>query len=169
MAGQVQVGDDVLAADINQLLGKPRVRLVQAVVQTGIASNTVTPATFTTEVMDTHNFHDPVTNNSRITPTIPGTYRFDGGVAFGGQADYTALEAFIAVNGTGLPPAGRIQPSATSTTLVVVTGSVIVDMNGTTDYAELRFRHVRSGAGTAATVISSQFATVFQCELVAPA
>lgn len=151
--------------------GRPICRLVQLVTQVGIANNTITAITFTSEDVDTHGFHDNAVNTSRITPTVAGWYRFNGAVAWAGQTDYTGVEAYIRPNaGSGLAPAGKYGGSgAVATTLVAPTGDVWYLMNGTTDYMELMGRHIRAGAGTSSTVISSQFTSVFQCEFMRPA
>ena len=160
-AGQILLDTD-LAAIKAASTSKPAGRMVQTVAQTGIANNTITAMSFTTEDLDTDNAHNTVTNNTRVTPTRAGWYRVHGSVAFTGQTDYTALEALIRTGGSlSLPPAGRMQPSATSTTLLVPC-TALVFCNGSSDYFELCYRAVRSGAGTSSTVVSVQFATVLE-------
>src|SRR3954467_11462650 len=98
-------GDPVAATDITTLQSyttlRPIVRMVQSVAQTAIASGTITACTFTTEDVDSNGFHDNVTNNSRITPNVAGWYRFHGAVSFTGQTDYTVVQAYLRINGSG--------------------------------------------------------------------
>ena len=162
-------GDIIYAADINAIfnatLDKPIGRLTQAVQQTGIVNNTMTAATFTTEVFDTHDFHSTSVNTSRVTPTTEGTYLVRGSVAIQGQTDYTTVEVVILKNGTAQPPATRLPPTTASQT-TMLPASCYVDCNGSTDYFEIGFRLNRSGAGTSGTAgISSQFATTLEWEL----
>lgn len=169
----VFAGDIINAVDINDIfdvtVDKPIGRIRQGTAQTGITNSTNTMVTFTaTDEIDTHAFHNPASNSSRVTPTVAGTYRVTGGVALGGNTDYTQVQAFLAKNGTALAPAHRITPSATSNTLVLPV-SALIECNGSTDYFEIGFNASRSGAGTSATVVSVQFACVLEWELTRPA
>jgi hypothetical protein len=160
-AGQILLDTDLAVVKAGSS-SKPAGRMVQTVTQTGLANNTIVAMSFTTEELDTDNYHNNVTNNTRVTPSKAGWYRVHGSVAFSGQTDYTAVEAFIRFNGaSGLPPAFRITPGVTSTT-VVGGCTALVLCNGTTDYFELCYRATRSGAGTSGTTISVQFATVLE-------
>ena len=163
-------GDRIYAADVDDLedqtTGAPIGRLVQTVAQTGIASNTATAITFTTEDVDSHGYHDNATNNSRVTPTLAGWYRVSGAVCIAGATDYTVFEAVIGKNGTAIAPATRTAPNATSNTLLNP-ASALVECNGSSDYFELRFRATK-GAGTISTAVSSQFASVLEWEFVRP-
>lgn len=136
-------GETVFATDVQSLAdattGRPLVRLVQAVAQTGLAHGSPAAITFTTEDFDTHGYHDPAVNNTRITPTKPGYYRFHGVVFFGVRTDYTLALSYIRKNGaTNLPPGGRLNMTGiTGSFTFGVIADVIIDMNGTTDYVEL--------------------------------
>lgn len=161
-------GDKAFWSDVDEAIARPSGRLVQTVAQTGIASATVTPLTFTTEDLDSHNFHSTSVNTSRVTPTTPGWYNVKGSVAFVGATDYTVNEAFIRQNGSvGVPPAGRFTPSASAQTLVLgCTAKVFC--NGSTDYFEVCLRATKA-AGTIGTVISAQFTSVLEWEFDRPA
>lgn len=169
----VAAGDEITASDITSLedltINGPIGRLIQTVAQTGIASNTATAATFTTEDIDSHNFHDTGSNTSRVTPTIAGVYRVNGSISLAGATDYTILQALIRKNGsTSLPPAYRSTGVSTSAQSLVFGTTALVDCNGSTDYFEVVLI-VSKTAGTISTVISSQFACVLEWTLAKPA
>lgn len=160
-AGQILLDTDLDSISAGSNL-KPAGRMVQTVAQTGVANNTIVAASFTTEELDTDNFHNTVTNNTRVTPNKAGWYRFSGAISFAGQTDYTAVESLLRFNGSsGLPPASRITPNATATTIVLPVSALVL-FNGSTDYIEICFRCSRSGAGTSGTTISVQFATTLE-------
>lgn len=160
-AGQLLLDTDLAGIKAGSNL-KPAGRMVQTVAQTGIANNTIVAATFTTEELDTDNYHNNVTNTSRVTPGKAGWFRFSGAICFTGQTDYTAIESLLRFNGSaGLPPATRVTPNATATTMVLPVSALVL-FNGSTDYVELCLRFSRSGAGTSSTTISVQFATTLE-------
>lgn len=167
----VAAGDEITAADLTALedltINGPIGRLIQTVAQTGIASNTATAITFTTEDIDSHGFHDTGSNTSRVTPTIAGYYRVHGSVSLAGATDHTIVEAFIRKNGaTGMPPAFRLATTFGNQTLVFG-ATALVEVNGSTDYFEICLRATKT-AGTIATVISSQFASALEWTLAQP-
>lgn len=168
-----EVGDPVTADALNEQFDPPTGRLVQTVAQTGIADNTTTAVTFTTEDLDTEGFHSTSSNTSRVTPTVAGWYRVYGSVAFGGQDDWQFLEVFLRKNGsTGIPPAFRITPYSGANplnTTQVVGCTALIECNGSTDYFEVCFRGQDVGAGSnIGTVVSAQFASVLEWEFVRP-
>lgn len=165
-------GDEITWADIDEIqdqtIRAPIGRLVQTVAQTGIASNTTTAVTFTTEDIDSHNYHDTGSNTARVTPLMAGTYAVNGSVSLAGAADHTIVEAFIRKNGaTGVAPSFRLAATFGNQTLVYGTRA-LVECNGSSDYFEVCLR-VTKTAGTVATVISSQFASVLEWSLERPA
>jgi hypothetical protein len=138
------------------------------VAQTGIATNTTTAVTFTTEDLDSEGYHDTGALTSRVTPLVAGYYDVRGSVSIAGAADHTILEAVIRRSGsTSLAPAFRLAATFGNQTLVFGT-QAFVECNGTTDYFEVCLR-VSKTAGTVATVISSQFASVLEWKLTRPA
>lgn len=171
----VNVGDDVLAAQINQLLLKPLVRLVATSTQS-IAHNTAVAIQFGTssEEIDTHNWHDVSTNNTRIIPNIPGYYRARGAVAFGSRNDYTHVNCWIRKGGaTNMAAAWRSGYSTSSGTLVaaiwIVTTEVIVSCDGTSaDYIELVAQHQNGASAAQITNQSGQFSSVLEMEFLRP-
>ena len=153
-------GDIIYASDF----AKPIGRIRQVTAQSGIVNGTATAVTFAAaDEIDTDNFHDPATNNTRVTPTVAGYYNVRGGVALAGQTDYTVVQAYLAKNGSALAPAHRITPSTASQTIVLPLAATI-ECNGSTDYFEIYFICTRSGAGTSCTVVSAQFACVLEWE-----
>src|SRR3982750_3036163 len=98
----VAAGDIVYASDVQTVkdytTGRPLVRLIQQVAQS--VTSQVTPATAVTfgassESIDTHGFHDTVTNNTRITPNIAGYYRATGIVWLAGATTTQVMYAAI--------------------------------------------------------------------------
>lgn len=168
---EVAAGAPIAASTINDLIrygpNKPAGRIRQGTAQTGIASGANTAVTFAAaDEIDTHSFHDTVTNNTRVTPTVAGLYRVHGGVSISGQTDYTQVQGMIGKNGAGFfAPCHRINPGTSSQTLVLPV-SAMVQCNGSTDYFELYFSATRSGAGNVATAVSSQFACALEWELI---
>lgn len=138
----VASGGIIYAADINAIIAattaKPIMRLVQQANQS-LADNTDVPIIFgaSSEIVDTSNAHDTVTNNTRFTPTKAGWYTMTGILVVPALATYVNLQVYIRKNGTTILPAPvREGPNATasSRSLEVV---VMEQANGTTDYFEL--------------------------------
>lgn len=149
----------------------PVVRLVQQATQ-NFADNVTQAVTFGagSDDIDTNNFHDEVTNNNRITPTVAGIYEVHGVTCFGGRSDYRILDAWIRKNGvTSLAPAGRrnlgAQVSATNQT---PESTCLVSMNGTTDYIEMLAVQTNTGVVTVATAVGTQLASVLEMKFVRP-
>lgn len=163
----VAAGDAVYAADLNQLLEKPMVRLIQQSAQS-IADATNVAITFGTssEDYDTHNFHNPSSNTSRITPTVAGYYTFKGMAFMSASNTYTAIASTIAKNGTSLPGFSR----SDATTAVNSSRSQYVEMtltaDGSSDYFELIVSQTSGGAKN--TNVSSPLASVFECVFERP-
>lgn len=138
------VRDAILDLDARVLVAeafmneRPIVRLIQAAAQS-INDNTHTALTFGTgaTVIDTHNFHSETTNNTRVTPNVPGWYEVSGSYATVAGADYLSLQGSIRLNGSNLAPDARTGPNATSATRSTSAGPVLVPCNGTTDYIEI--------------------------------
>jgi len=165
--GTVASGGRILASTMNDVikygLNRALVRLTQTAVQS-IADNTATALTFTgTEDIDPYGFHDPTTNTSRLTPTIPGTYLFFGSYYTDSAVTGANFDCSIRkTGGTVLPTGNRnVLPSAL---VVSQDAQAIFDMNGTTDYAELMALQDSSGAVN--TRINARFASHFSCILL---
>ena len=90
-----------------------------------VTSSTVTPLTWSTEVFDTNNNFA----SNRFTPTVAGKYIINLNVYCG---DGAACYAYIYKNGIGTTQTG----GDGSAGLGIVSTSILLDMNGTTDYVE---------------------------------
>lgn len=161
----VNGGDIIYAADLNTLLNAPIGRIVASGTQV-LADNTQVAVQFSgTDDIDTHGFHNPASNNTRITPTVAGYYRFTGMAFFEGQTTPGTIDASFRLNGsTNLAPAWR---GPGSTLSMSGPTTVLQLMNGSTDYVELMARQDSAGADN--TNQSSQFSSVVEWELVRPA
>jgi hypothetical protein len=163
----VATGDRILASTINDLikyaLNPALVSLVQTAVQS-IPDNTLTALTFTgAENIDVYGFHDPTTNTARITPNIPGTYLFFGSYYTDGIASGGVLDCSVRKNaGTVLPTGNR--DFLNVSTVQSQPASVVLDMNGSTDYVELMALQDSSGAVN--TRVNARFASQFSCILL---
>lgn len=86
-----------------------------------------------TEVFDTNNNFDPVTNN-RFTPTIAGKYLLSSSIIWTAVSAADALHIYIFKNGAEYVQSLHIAHDSSD----VATGvTVVVDANGTTDYFEI--------------------------------
>ena len=157
----VAAGDEIVAADITEIedltIRKPLVRMVQTVAQS-IPDATVTAMTFTTEDIDTHGFHDTVTNNTRITPNVAGYYTIRGAYFSAAPTTLVDFDCSLRKNGsTSLAPGNRgnaggiVQSQACAT---------LVSFNGSTDYVELMAQQNSSGA--VLSNVSVRFSSVFE-------
>lgn len=161
----VASGDEINASDITSLedltIRAPMCRLVQSGVQS-IANNVGTALTFTTEDFDPYNFHDSVTNTTRILPTVAGWYRFHGTYFSSTFTSPTLFAVYLRKNGATIPPGMRALYSAA----VVSPGvncTALIEMNGTSDYVELIALQASSGATN--TAVSAYIASTFECKL----
>lgn len=149
-------------------VNKGVVRLIQQSAQ-ALADNTDTALTFGagSEEVDTSNWHDETTNNTRITPTVAGYYTFTGLLFLPGATDYSHLQIYIRKNGaTILPSSVRIGPNATSGSRSLQVSVDNILMNGSTDYVEAvgnqdnttaASRNTTSTGGNASCTFSAEF------------
>jgi hypothetical protein len=150
--------------DVGTLEGKHCGRIVQTVTQ-ALADNTLNMVIFSgADVMDYGNAHNPASNNTRVTPTKAGVYRFHGNVAIGAMTTPVFSEAYFRKNGTTALEGGA--RSAGAATTHSQDCSALVAMNGTTDYIELATRQDSAGAGS--TQVSLQYTSVLEWEWVRP-
>jgi hypothetical protein len=95
-----------------------------------------TKITLNTEVYDTNNNFDSTTNY-RFTPTVAGYYQFNGiikgNLATTGGNSYIVLNYYK--NGSLYYQSALMQPTNGNTQ--VITSSVIMYLNGSTDYIEM--------------------------------
>jgi hypothetical protein len=159
-AGQIANEDD-LAAIVDGSIEKPIGRLVASGTQT-LTDNTQVAITFTAEDFDTHLFHSTSSNTSRVTPTVPGYYRFLGTVFYGTETTPVVADASIRFNGsTNLAHADRKVPTTVQFSLRC---SALIAMNGTTDYIELMGR--QDSSGNISTNQSLQFSSCLEWEFI---
>lgn len=179
---EVAGGDVILAATVNDLIrytmNKPVCKLVVQSVQS-IPDNTSTALAYGagSDEIDTHNMHDTVTNNTRITPTVPGIYWFDAEYFTAQMSNNAGMVMSFSFRKNGattmIPGPRQTSPTHTLSAGTVTTytwaahslgGGTFIECNGTTDYVEMMVLQDSNGAVNANA--SSQFSSVFQCELV---
>lgn len=85
--------------NINMLADPPACRLFHSVTQSHATSGSWQAVAFNSENFDPTGMHDTVTNNSRITITVPGLYLVQGSIEMAGAT--SALVIGFRVNGTG--------------------------------------------------------------------
>jgi hypothetical protein len=138
-------GQRLTADSLNVLFDKPIGRLVQATAQS-LADATRVAVTFGTgsTVFDTHSFHSESTNNTRITPTKAGYYRFSGTGFWAAQTTPVATDVSFRTNGTTAVPSAWRGSGGTA----AGSGFTQIEllMNGSTDYVELTINQDSSGA-----------------------
>jgi hypothetical protein len=104
--------------------------------QTGVADDTATKVTWSTEVFDTNSNFDVATNH-RFTPTVAGYYLITGAVAQSGSG-LANESTIIRKNGTDYLESIGNNGAAIS---------AVISMNGSTDYVEL-FAYATVSSGT---------------------
>jgi hypothetical protein len=102
--------------------------------QTGLAANTYTKITLSTETFDTNNNFDSTTNY-RFTPTVAGYYLIIGTVT-GTNVNNYASAAVIYRNGAQYAWGTSV---GTTNTYANAVATTIMYLNGSTDYVELYF------------------------------
>jgi hypothetical protein len=163
-------GARAYAADVSGLAalttGKPLVRLIAQTTQS-LPNSTSTALQFGagSEDVDTHGYHDPVTNPSRVTPGLAGYYRCTITVAIAASGALTQFYATMAKNGTAVQPLVRVKPYTTAAAMSVAT-TAILSANGSTDYFE-GFGNQTSG-GALNTQASGGINSVFEVEFLRP-
>jgi hypothetical protein len=164
-AGQIVTEAD-LAAFLAASSQKPVGRMVASGTQS-IPHNTSTAIAFSgADVLDTAGYHNPASNNTRVTPLKAGIYRFTGVLAMGGRGDWLFIESGIRLNGaTALAPYSRFQPG-TNNTYRSLPVTVLQEMNGSTDYIELMALHLNTAAVAQVTNQSSQFSSTLEWEYI---
>jgi hypothetical protein len=171
----VAAGDIVYASDVQTVkdytTGRPLVRLIQQTSQTGNASGGNLVLTFGagSEDIDTHGYHDEVTNNTRVTPLIAGYYRIVVKPVLAASTTITSVNAYVRKNGSAIERSGNHKPSATSATNTA--GGIALEAwltaNGTTDYFEGGVTALTS-AGTWDTNGTAGSTSTLQVEFMRP-
>jgi len=120
-----------------------------------VTTGVTTQLTFSTELYDTRNEFD--TSTSRFTPTIPGNYLVTANVLGTPNVANGTLSVLLGKNGSIIyvGSSARVVSSAD----VTATISVIVPMNGTTDYldASVYMNGVTVGGSTLHTYFTGAY------------
>lgn len=160
-------GDVLTAAALNAVTDKPICQLFQTAAQT-ITDNTSTALTFTgTEDIDTHNFHDPATNPERITPTVPGYYLVTASYGTATPATMVTILLSILKNATIIKGARRPFTGTTTTSSQTIDTSIIVALNGSTDFVSATALQDNTGSASQAT-ITGTVASSLSVEFIRP-
>lgn len=93
------------------------------------------PVAFPTEVKDTANGHSTISNNSRYTAQVAGSYEVEGGVRFASNSS-GSRGCRIAKNGVAIGSSDNLQPTTPSGQCGVSSKQVQVDL-GVGDYVEV--------------------------------
>jgi hypothetical protein len=144
----------------NRTFRKPIGRILRPSPAAGLVDNTYTAIAFTSEDYDTHGFHSTSVNPSRITPTIPGYYRFKGSAFFSAQSTPVHSDWHFRMNGISQLPGGGRMPGQTSAFGGVA--FACMPFNGVHDYIEFIMR--QDSAGGDDTNITSPFIPVVEWE-----
>jgi hypothetical protein len=156
-------GDKAFWSDLANAVNPPIVKLVQQATQLISAAVALTFGAGSEEI-DTHNFHDPATNPSRITPTVPGTYRVTATLNM--QAGtYSSLLMVFRKNGANTTPLVTYRPDPASATAAAQL-TTLLTANGTTDYFEIIVQ--TTPAGTTSIASGGVQASTFECEYKRP-
>lgn len=134
-AGQILLDVD-LAAMQAASSEKPIVQIYLSAVQS-LADNTLTALSFGSENYDSHGFHSTSVNPTRVTPSIPGIYRFVMSGYVAAAVDYTSIRVVVRKNGSS-----QFNPAwfwGNQVNSVQHGGQVtgMLEFNGTTDYIEM--------------------------------
>lgn len=126
----------LLLAQVNFLLNPPQVAIYQASVQS-VPNNSFTAITFDGSTADTYNGHSTVTNNTRYTAQVAGTYEFSGAIGWAANAT-GSRGGSLYKNGANLVGQTGLVQAATGTgnTTVSPLPACSVDLN-VGDYVEL--------------------------------
>ena len=138
-------GNITIGSGVTLLSNTPAFRATVSTT-TNITHQVITKMAFDTEVFDTDNCYDPTTNY-RFTPTVAGKYQVQSMAILAGDANtLNSTILYLYKNGSEV-----IQNQFRDTTNEMHRNghnlSVIVDMNGTTDYLEM-FCRIEVDSGT---------------------
>lgn len=150
----------------NTTTKQPLLRLVQQSAQ-AVANGSPTALQFGSgsEEIDTHNWHDVTTNNTRYTPQLAGYYRVNV-TAVMVSATYSQVVASVGKNGTRQEGQLPLRPDAATGAASGSFATAMVTMNGSTDYIEGFVTFVASGASTTNNVAG--FHCVLEAEFLRP-
>jgi hypothetical protein len=169
MPGLFEVGDLLTADLLNLATYRPVCSLHQTVSQTGIAVTTDVILSYTTEDVDQEGWHDNVTNNSRITPTLAGYYEVTVIGTWVASTTISSTFASIYKNGAQYSRAGNDKPNATSALSLstpTFTDVVLIDPVAG-DYLQSAIQY--SGTGPQATNVTGSGQSKFIVRYLGPA
>jgi hypothetical protein len=126
-----------------------------------IANTTFTKIQYNVESFDTNSNYDSTTNY-RFTPTVAGYYQINARIQFGAAAT-AAAEAFISIYKNAGEYARLTSGPVPVSGVPSPGGSVLVYLNGTTDYVEAYVYQNRGGSYS--TDATSTFLSFFQAFL----
>lgn len=138
-----------------QITNIPSFSVNKGTVAQAIPANTFTKVTWPTEVWDT----DASFANSTYTPKVPGKYVFFARFAIDAPMDGAA---YIYKNGT---EQHTLRVSSGAQGDIQYSGTVMLDMNGTTDFAEV---YILPANGAAPSISGALSVTRFQGHWAAP-
>ena len=124
-----------------------------------ISASTWTKVTFNTEEYDTASQYDP--SNSKFQPTIAGYYQINAALAWMDGASTAGLSRFYK-NGANYKNSAYLYHGSQSLDDYQVESSVLIHMNGSSDYLEIYAFNV----GTANTISGGTTQSYFQGFLV---
>jgi hypothetical protein len=132
--GDFTAGDVLQASDLNAFSNVTQLFGANATLPT--ATLRYWPFAASEVDIDVSDWHNPTTNNSRVTPDVAGWYRVTGSAVLEDASVTTGTRLFVGIY------KNRASPSAFSNSVyapnypgVTVTG--LIEMNGTTDYLEV--------------------------------
>jgi hypothetical protein len=167
-------GEPVFISDIDRVIDASSERPIVRCLATGtqsIPDVTLTAVQFGAEDWDLPGgMHDPVTNNTRITPIVAGYYRFHGTLYMGPRTDYANVDVSFRKNGaTSVPPADRrsFSTAATQVSMALsVQCTAQIFCNGTTDYVEMMAFQDNAANVAMTTNQSARFSSCFEAEFL---
>ena len=125
-----------------------------------VTGNTFTKIIFQVEDFDTNSCFDSTTNY-RFTPTAAGYYQLNAALFLAGTSTTQQVAVVVYKNGSAYSRVIDVNPSSTLSTNsnITVGNSILIYMNGSTDYVEL-YGYYYLGTATfsdASTTITSRF------------
>ena len=112
-----------------------------------IPDSTNTTILFDTEDLDASGWHSTASNTGRVTPSTAGWYRATFTMTWGSDTDYTRTSVFVLKNGTAVSPTTGDTRGSGGTIPTVSGATTLIQMNGSTDYLELRAFQQNTSAG----------------------
>ena len=137
--GDFSSGDVLTAADLN---GFTQVTALADSTSLSIPATTVTPLTYTSEIIDVGGWHSTSTNTARITPTLNGVYLIVASVSYNHTGASYYFESVIRKNGS----TALATDSVISTYYPQNSAAVVATANGTTDYFDSYAYHTGGAA-----------------------